>query len=181
MNSYPRPVTIENPKLRELLQEKGDLILVGRELSDQIEKCEVEMKAADEAIQAIERAVDKGDIDERAKLITDDMNIVMGRMEALKKELVERLKAAVAPEAIALYEDAKKRKEDLETERNKVGLKVQKFNDRIIPLARKCMKEFLADEYEDYDTLRLEDGEVRGTIFSHMETFKEQFAKKKSK
>lgn len=181
MNEYPRTISIENDKLRDLLKEKGDFILSGRELTDQIEACDLEMKAADEAIQAIERAVDKTDIDERAKLITEEMNVVMAKMSDLKTELISRLKAAVSPEAIQVYEDAKKRKEVLEGERNKVGLKVQQFNDKIIPLARKAMKPFLNDEFEDYDSLRLEDGKVVGTIFSHMETFKEQFSKRQAK
>lgn len=177
---YPRTVSFEDADLRELLKEKNDLILEGREVSVEIEQLEVEMKAADEAITAIEKAVDAKDLNEEADVLTKDMNVVFEKMQDVKKRLGERLKAAVAPEAIAVYENAKNKKEELENKRNKIGLKVQQFNDKIIPITRDLMKPYLNDEFEDYDTVRIEDGKIVGTIFSHMESFKEAFAKRKT-
>lgn len=181
MADYPRTVVLESDKLKALIQEKTDLVLEGREKSEEIETVEADMKAIDAEISKIEQAVDKSDIDAQAKEVTEEMNAVMEKMQKIKEELGARLKAAVPEMLIKQYEDAVEKKKTLEEERNKIALKVQKKNDKIIPLGRKVMKPFLQDEFEDYDTLRLEDGQVIGTIFSHMEMFKEHYAKRTNK
>lgn len=176
---YPRTVVLENAKLKELLTDKQDLILVGRQLSEDIEAVEAEMAGIDQEVRELEAAVPKEDIDQRAKEATDEMNVLMAKMEQIKADLSAKLKAAIPPEIYARYEEKEKRKKELEEERNKIGLKVQQKNDKIVPLTRKLMKPYLNDEYEDYDTIRIEDGQIVGTIFSHIETFKENFAKRK--
>jgi hypothetical protein len=175
---YPRTVVLESDKLRQLLQEKTDLVLEGREMSQEIEFIENSMKAIDGEIQSIERLVDTKDIDVKAKEITDEMNAILDRAKTVKEELRDRLKVAVPSALIAQYEENEKNKTILEEERNKVALKVQKKNDKIIPLGRKLMAPYLQDEFEDYDTLRLEEGKVIATIFSHMEMFKQNHAKR---
>lgn len=178
MADYPRTVILESDTLKALIQEKTDLVLEGREKTSQIELIENDMKAVDKEIQSIERSVDTSDIDAKAKEITDAMNAILEQSKQVKEELRERLKAAVPEMLIKQYEDCEQKKEKLEEERRKLALKVQKKNDKIIPLGRKLMQPFLQNEYEDFDTLRLEDGKVIGTIFSHLETFKEHHAKK---
>jgi hypothetical protein len=58
-------------------------------------------------------------------------------------------------------------------------LKAQKYTDKIIPLARKAMSEFLEDQYDDYDSLKLEDGKIVCTIFNHLDEWKANFNKRK--
>ena len=43
------------------------------------------------------------------------------------------------------------------------------------------MQPYLQDKYDDYDTLRIENGEVVGTLFNHLNDFKERFNKDKGK
>lgn len=177
---YPRTVTLESDKLKALLQEKTDLVLHGRELSQQIEDCERDMAAIDAEIQEHEKVVDVEDIRLKMKEVTEAMHAVMTQMEVLKGELRDRLKAKVPETFYEQYEALEVKKKQLEGDRNKLALKVQKKNDKIIPMGRKLMAPYIQDEYEDYDTLRLEGGQIIATIFSHMQSFIEHFKKRKS-
>lgn len=179
MELYPRTVVLKDEKLKALLQQKNDLILTGREISMEIVDKEKEMEAADEAIQKIEKSIDVGDLKAEATELTQKMNALAKEMKGLQDRLKEKLKAGVSPDAIKVYENAKLTKEELETKRNKLGLKVQQINDKAIPLGRKLMKPLLKDEYDDYDSLRMENGEVIGTIFNHRVDFEKAFHDKK--
>lgn len=181
MDKYPRTIKLDNPKLKKLLAEKGELILEGREKSDEIELIEIEMKQTEEEIIAIEKTVDVKDIEEEAKNLTYNLNELVAKMDDLKKQVYDRAKKVVPKELTKKYETLEKNKEILETERNKLALKAQQKMDKIIPLGQKAMKEHLADKYEDYDSLRLENGEVVGTIFSHLNDFEKTFEKKFAK
>lgn len=178
MTDYPRTIDLESPKLFELLQRKGDLIVSGREKSEEIEKVEIEMKAIDEQIQVFEKSVDTHEFDAEAKALTESMNAIVQQMDELKAKVRERLLKAISPDAIALYEQKKKEKEVKEGERNKIALKVQQYNDKIIPLTQKLMKPFLKEEGDDYDSIRLEDGKIVGTIFNHFDTFRQNYNKR---
>lgn len=177
---YPRTVILEDGKLKTLLQEKTDLVISGRELSQQIENCENDMQAVDKEIQEHESRVDVSDIHQKMNEVTEAMRAVTLQMAGLKKELHERLRAQVPVTFYEQYEALEVKKKKLEEERNKVALKVQKKNDKIIPLSRKLMSPHIQDEFEDYDSIRLEGGQIIATIFSHMQSFIDHFRKKKS-
>ncbi len=175
---YPRTITLENPKLKKLLDEKGELITIGRAKSEEIEVVEKQMEELDVKIQEEEKKVDITDLDERVKTTTEKVNQAVIEMDEIKKEVYARMKAQVPNELHAEYDALKDSKDKLETERNKIAIKAQKYSDKIIPLARKLMKPFLEDTYEDYETVKVEEGKIVATIFSHLEDFKTNFAKK---
>jgi hypothetical protein len=175
---YPRRIVLDDPKLKKLLLEKEDLILEGREASARIEELEEQMAIKDTEIQALEKKIDLGDLRERAEDITKRFNAVAAEMAAMKKEIYERMNAEMPKEVLKEYDDMKKEKERLEKHRNKLALKVQARSDRVIPMARKLLEPYLRNEYEDYDSLRIENGEVVGTIFSHLEEFKTRHLEK---
>lgn len=181
MTEYPRTVVLENAKLKDLLTQKNDLIIQGREKSEEIELVEKEMAAIEAEIVALEQAVDTADIDAEAKAITEVMNATLEQMRQCKAKLSERLKEKISPDVIALHATAKKKKEALEKERNKIGLKVQKLQDKVVPLAQAEMKPHLQDKYEDFDTIRIENGEVVASIFNHMTLFVDAYEKKLKK
>jgi predicted nucleic acid-binding Zn-ribbon protein len=176
---YPRTITIENEELQALLESKEDLIITGREKSEEIDAKDAEMKEIDKSIQEVEKTVDIVDLNTEAQAITDEMNAVMVKMEDLKKRLHARISAGVPKELIESYEAVAAQKEELELERNKIGLKVQQFTDQIIPLAQGLMKEHIQNEWEDYDSIRMENGKIVAVIFSHLETLREALNKKK--
>lgn len=176
---YPRTVKLENEKLRNLLEEKEGLVIMGQDLTADIETKEAELKKIDEEIQVKEKEVDISDLLEKAKLITEEFNAVVAKMEAHKKTTFERIKAQVPAELYTQYTDTEKAKKKIEEDRNKIGLKIQQKKDKIIPLTRKLMKSHIQNEYEDYDSIRIENGEIVSTIFNHLEDFKLRFASRK--
>lgn len=177
-NMYPKTVTIENKKLRDLLTKKGELVTAGRAKSEEIEVIEKEMAEIDTKLQEEEAKVDITDLNDKAKAIGAKVDVAIEEMQAVKREIFDRMMAQTPPELRTQYDGLKKKKEELETERNKVAIKAQKYNDKIIPLGREMMKPFLQDQYEDYDTLQLDGDEIVATIFSHMADFKNNFKKR---
>jgi len=175
---YPKTITIENPKLKDLLTKKGELVTLGRTKSVEIEEIEKEMELADKQLQEEEGKVDIKDLDDKAKIVGSKVDEAIKEMEVIKQEIFDRMMAQTPPELRTKYDELKTRKEKLETERNKIALKAQKFNDKIIPIGREIMKPFLQDQYEDYDTLSLDGDEIVATIFSHLNDFKTNFKKK---
>lgn len=181
MSEYPRKIVLEDKKLTKLLQEKSEMILEGRKVSEDIDAIQAEMDEVDKEVQAIEATVEADDLKAQAEELTKEFNAVMTKMEDNQKELRKRLHDIVPQELKEKYESKKKEKENLENMRNRLALKAQKWNDKIIPLGRKLMKPFIEDMYEDYDTLRLENGEVVATLFSHLDDFKKNFSAKQKR
>jgi hypothetical protein len=175
---YPRTVQIQNDKLKELITKKGELVEKGRAKSTEIEELEKQMEELNQKLIEKERAVNIDDLLEKEKVQTKIVEECIEKMKVIKQEIIDRMKAQIPPEMGNQYDELKKKKEALEEERNKVALKAQKMNDKIIPLGREMMKPFLTDQYEDFDTLYIEDGEVMATIFSHLNDFKTNFKKK---
>ena len=175
---YPKTIQIQNPKLKDLLTKKGELVENGRAKSVEIEQLEKEMEETDKKIQEEEKKVDIADINEKQKAVGAKVDEAIKEMDALKKEIYDRMMKQVPPELHTKYDELKKKKEELETARNKVALKVQKHNDKIIPLAKELMKPFLEDQYDDNESLQLVDGEIQATIFNHLNDWKTNFKKR---
>ena len=175
---YPRTIKLENDKLKDLITKKGELVTFAIAKSEEIEAIEKEMETVDIQVQEEEKKIDISDLLEKEKGLTSQLDKLVEDMKALKQEIFDRMIKQVPQELHAKYEELKKSKEDKEIERNKLALKAQKYNDKIIPLGRKMMKPLLEDMYEDFDTLALEDGEIVATIFSHLNDFKMNFKKK---
>ena len=175
---YPKTCTIQNDKLKDLLAKKGVLVDKGRDTSVQIEALEKQMEEIDKKVQEEEAKVDISDLNDVQKAIGEKVDKAIKEMEVVKQEIFNRMNAQVPHELHEQYEELKKKKEDLETERNKIALKAQKFNDKIIPLARESMKPHLTEQYDDYDTLYLDNGEIFATIFNHLVDWKANFKKK---
>jgi len=175
---YPRTINLESDKLKKFITEKGVLVNKGRAVSEEIEVLEAEMEAINQKLIEEEKKVDITDIIDREKLLVAKVEEAIKEMDVFKKEIFDRMTAQVPPDLRNKYDEVKKTKEDKETERNKIALKAQKFNDKIIPISRDLMKPFLQDMYEDYDSLYIEDDVIVATIFSHLADFKLNFKKK---
>lgn len=175
---YPKKIKLSDAKLKKLLAEKAELIIAGRAKSAEIEKLEAEMEILDNQMKEVQKSVDISDLKEKGNLIGERMEVCIKEMKELENEINTRLKEKSPIELLEKYDSTKTQKEELETERNKIALKAQKYSGKIIPLGQKLMKPFIEDEYEDYDTIRIEDGEIVATIFNHLEDFKTNFNKK---
>jgi len=175
---YPKTITIENAKLKTLLQKKGELITLGREKSVEIEELEKQMEETDKKIQEEEKKVNIEDLLEKEKVETKIVEECIEKMKVIKQGIFDRMIKEVPAELHTKYDELKKKKEELETERNKLALKAQKYSDRIIPQAREMMKPFLTDQFDDYDSLQLQGDEIVATIFNHLNDFRTNFKKK---
>lgn len=175
---YPKIITLENEKLSKLLTEKSELVTTGRAISEEIEKLEAEMQQIDDEMKKIEKTVDISSFKVREQEITSKVEVAIQEMEQVQKEIKELMVAAIPAELGSRYETLKEEKDKKENERNKIALKVQKYNDKIIPQGRKLMKPYLEDNYDDYDTISLQNGKIVASIFNHIEDFKANFKKK---
>lgn len=174
-----RTITINNEKLNKLLSEKETLILEGRATSELIETKESELQDIDKQVQEIEKTVDIKDLEAEATKATEAFNQAVKQMEDVRSEIFSRMSKAVPNELKEKYETTKKEIEELEIKRNKIALNAQKRTDKIIPLARKEMAKFLKDEFEDFESLKLENGIIVGTIFNQVEEFKQNYLNRK--
>lgn len=175
---YPKKVNITNEKIKKLLSEKSDLVTIGRKMSEEIEKMDEEMQEIDNKMKELEKTIDISEFSAREKEITAVVENAIEQMNKIQSEIREKMISIVPKELGDRYETIKNEKETKENERNKVALKVQKYNDKIIPLGRKLMKPYLEDNFDDYETISIVDGEVVATVFNHLEEFKTNFKKK---
>lgn len=163
-------------KLHEYLSEKDELVKKGRKLSAKVEITQRKIEA-NEKKQRTHTAYKPQELWDKAVALDAKIAKDLTELEGIQKEVMkikaERIPATVAKE----FEYLKKEKEDYEIERNKVALKVQKIKDRAVPLIQKLMKPFLG-EYEDIDTAELKGEKIIVKTFSHLENWKENFAKK---
>ena len=135
------------------------------------------MVLVDQEIMVAEKAVDLSEFQEKQLEITNAVEGYIEQMKTVQKEMFSKLKDSVDSGLYKKYDILKEQKEKLEESRNKVALKAQKYNDKIIPLGRKLMEEYLENEYDDYDSIKIEDGEIVCTIFNHLDDFKKKFKK----
>jgi len=183
--NYPRVITLTHPKLIKLEEEKGQLIQEGREVSKQIEDIELEMGKIDIRLQTEESKIDIKDLKAKGDGLVKEMEVLIkgytDKVKDVEKAIYERMKEKTSPELRLKHESLTKEKEELEIERNKKALKAQKLKDRIIPLARRLMKPLLENDYEDYNDIKLENGVMVGTIFSHLDEFDKRYKEKLKK
>lgn len=89
------------------------------------------------------------------------------------KALLEKKDEAVA--------DGKKQYAAVEREQNKLnkcGLKIQKMKDKIIPLVN--AQEFEKTEFEEIQSVSIEDGKIVMTVFDLVEEYKEAVRTKRN-
>ncbi|HDO20103.1 MAG TPA: hypothetical protein ENG81_01070 [Candidatus Bathyarchaeota archaeon] len=177
--NYPREHKIENEELKKLIIKKGEIVKKGRAKSNEIAELEIEMDKINTELMAEEKKVDLKEFGKREKAITDTMEKCIKDMDKVKLDIYAKMKEETSKDLRARYDEANKSKEKKENERNKIALKAQKFNDKIIPLGREIMTPFLEDEYEDYSTIMVKDGEIIATVFSHLQDWKIAFNKKR--
>jgi hypothetical protein len=176
---YPKKIKIENPKLKKLLEEKAEIIGKGRAKSEEIEKLEIELGEINQKLIEEEKKVDLTEFHEKEKEISKTMDECISKIKEIREEIVAKIKENTPQELRDEYDKVDKLKEEAEIERNKFALKAQKYNDKIIPMARKIMSPYLENEFDDYDSLSIEDGNIICSIFNHLEEFKINFNKKR--
>lgn len=182
---YPRIITIKDQKLVKLERDKGTIIEEGRAISQKIADVELEMGKIDVRLQTAEAAVDVNDLKARGEELLKEMEAMgkkyMEQIKEVEQQIFDKMSANTDPTLRTEYAKLDKQKADLENERNKKALKAQKLKDRIIPMARRLMKPYLENKYEDFHDIRLEGDVMIGTIFSHLDEWNKRFEAKLEK
>lgn len=93
----------------------------------------------------------------------------------------EKIKSLIKSKEEIAYKikDITKNIEDLEEDRNKLVLKIQRYNDKALPLIEKYKNEEVLGEFEEYSRVYFKDDELRLEIFDALEEFKEFYKKQK--
>lgn len=170
-----KPIEIENKKLHDLIVLKDDLVTEGRKITSEIEQLERKVAVCENKEKKITGAVKP---DAALKAEGDALAVVFE--ETLKRlneigTLIEKKKLEAVPKELELEHRAYlKEIEQLERDRNKIALKIQKIKDKVIPIIQKESKPFL-EEYDDIETAKTKNGKVVITTFNHLSDWKRTF------
>lgn len=167
-------IEIKNEKLYKYLIEKDQIVKEGRAISVELEALEKKIASYENKEKVITSRVEPKELIEKIGILSKTIESMMKELDDVADE-IKKQKLAAIPEKIKTEHTAllAKRKE-LETERNKKALAVQKIKDRATPIIQKETKKFLK-EYEDLETAIPKDGVVLVKTFSHLEDFKNRF------
>ena len=174
-NDTARKAIMEKIQPKELI-EKGDAI--EKKINAEIELAEKKVgkdtfrKMVDKNallfIVSCIRAEDKeyailNHVNELGKIVDEVQKL---KFEAIPKSLNEEAKTLVA------------KKDELETKRNKIFLKVQKIKDRATPIIQREATPHLS-EYEDIETAQIKGEQIIIVTYDRLEDWKASFAKNK--
>lgn len=93
----------------------------------------------------------------------------------------DKLKKLLEEKGVLVTEgrELTRRIEELEKERAKIGLKIQKVKDKIAPIVDAKINPQL-DEFEDIETVEIKDGMILVRKFSQLEEFKKAWRERKN-
>lgn len=172
-------IEIINPIIAKHLKNKDELVNEGRKISRDIENVEIKIKTYENREKAITGKVKPDpEIQARGDKLAEEVNAKIEELNKIGKEIEAMKLAAIPAEMKAEHLALLKKKEDLERDRNKVALKIQKIKDRIIPMIQKIVKPLLKDEYDDIETAKLQGDKITIQTFNHVTDFKNKFKKR---
>lgn len=168
-------IEIENKKIADLINLKDTLVDEGRAVTVLIEKEEKKIKEFENKEKKITGSVKpdpvlKAEGDALVKVFNDTLK----RLEEVGQLIEAEKMKAIPKELEAEHKACLKVKEQLERDRNKVALKIQKVKDRVIPAIQKHVKPLLK-EYDDIETAKVVKGKVIIETFNHLADWKKKF------
>jgi len=170
-------IKLTNKKIVDLLSQKEELVFEGREISKQMEEIEAKIAELDKQERVITDDIKPDDLIQSGEKLKAEIN---HQIEELKKigTAIEDIKLKAIPEEMVKEHYAlRDEREKLENDRNKIGLKIQKIKDKVIPMIKKEVIPHLK-EYDDIESSEILNGEVIIKTFNRLEEFKNSFKKK---
>lgn len=171
-------ITIKDKKIVELIEQKNALVLEGRKVSFEMEKLEKEIAKCEEMEKKITATVQPKELGEKAEAMKAQIDALIKEFEKVANEITKTKLDGIPKDLAAKHRELMAKREARERERNRIALKIQKIKDRLVPKIQKIVKPQLA-EYEDIETAEVKNGEVVIKTFSHLESWKEAFNKRK--
>jgi len=170
-------IILKNKKIVSYLTEKEQLVNEGRRISKEIVKIEKEIASLDKKEKKITEKVNPAELIEQGEKLKAEINVKIGELQKISDQIGDAKIKAIPEKMVKRHYALRGDKEQLERERNKLALKVQKIKDRVIPLIKKEVTPLL-QEYEDIEKVDVKKGEAVVTLFNHLEEFKRNFKKK---
>jgi DNA repair ATPase RecN len=169
-------ITLQNKKLFDLIVQKDVLVNGGRKISQNIEAIEIKVKRFEDKEKRITQKVTPSkELTDRGDEISRQLQELSKELEVIAKKVTEEKLSAIPQDMKDAHMKLLQEKEQLERERNKVALKVQKIKDKIIPIVQKFVKPLLG-EYDDIETAKSDkDDKVNITVFNYLDDFKAKF------
>lgn len=166
---------IQNKKIHDFIVMKDELVTKGRAITADIEAVEKKIKACENKEKEITGKIEPDpELKAEGDRLVGIFNETMKKIEEIGNKIEAKKMEAIPKELIDEHKEFLKEKEQLERERNKIALKVQKTKDRVIPIIQKEVKPHLK-EYDDIETATVKDGEVLITTFNHLDDWKRKF------
>jgi hypothetical protein len=170
---------IKDPKIIKLLQEKDELVTIGRKVSVDIEQVEKKILKCENEERKITLKVQPVELEAQAEAMKIELNKKIKEFEKVAA-MIRDIKLKAIPEKLETEHRAyMAEKEKLERERNKIALKVQKIKDKVIPMIGKIVKPTLK-EFEDIESAVVEKDVVKIKIYSKLDEWKENYYKRTS-
>lgn len=168
-------IIIDNKRLHDYIVQKDKLVDDGRAISRQIETLEVKIKRFEDKEKKITaKIVPPVELTDKGDAMAKELERLSAELGKIADQINQSKLDAIPEEMKNEHMQLLKEKEELERERNKVALKVQKIKDKVIPIVQKEVKPLLK-EYDDIETAKVKDGKVVINTFNYLEDFKAKF------
>jgi seryl-tRNA synthetase len=173
-------IKIKNPQLLKWIKEKEDLVIKGREISKEIEAVMNECSEYEAEEKKITANVKPKELGKKAEALKKEINKKIKEFEKLAEKIRDEKLKAIPKEIKTKHERAMEKKEELERNRNKLALKIQKIKDRMVPIIHQEVKPHLK-KYEDIQSAEAVGDEVVVKIFSYLKDWKKAWDERKKK
>jgi predicted nucleic acid-binding Zn-ribbon protein len=167
-------ISIDNKKMHDLIVEKDALVTEGRKISGALDEIEKKILKLQDEERKITAKVKVDDLEKQGNKLNDECQAKFDELQKIVKEIEQIKLAAIPKEMKDEHTDLMKKREELERDRNKIFLKVQKIKDKVVPMIQKHVKPLLK-EFDDIETAKTKDGLVVINTFNHLEDFKSKF------
>jgi septal ring factor EnvC (AmiA/AmiB activator) len=168
-------IQLENKKLVEILKMRDVEIKNVQKIMKELHMVEIKIKRLEEKEKVITgKTVPPKELTDRGEKLIGQMKELDAEIVKITEEITKMKLDAVPKDIKEAHEALMKEREQLERDRNKVALKIQKYRDKYIPLIRKEVKPLLKD-YEDIETVRLKGDSVVIPVIDRLEEFKRHF------
>lgn len=172
-----REIKVYSAKILKLLDDKAELVRIGRKESEKIEEISKEIEELNKEEKKIVETVEPKELIEEGEALNTKIQEDIKRLQKIGEEIENKKIESIPKEMKDKHYALRDSREKLERERNKIALKVQKIKDRVIPLIQKeALKNGLAETEEITEAVPKE-GAVSIKIVDVVEQFKQTFIK----
>lgn len=170
-------IKLENKRIHDFIAQKNELVDLGMKTTAGLEDIEKQIKRCEEKEKAI-TLKEKPDpvLKEEGDALVKVFNEALERLEEIGKQIEQKKMDAIPKDLLDEHKKLLKDKENIERERNKIAMKIQKIKDKVIPYIQKEVKPLL-NEYDDIETADIKDGKIIIKTFNYLDDFKAKFKK----